>query len=83
MEFANRRIILAFCWAHQRRDFLNIANSYPELEGWAFEWIVPWAPWEIKRSDLDSEKIKILRETGRLRIEGVDLGQQECLFPNM
>jgi transposase len=33
------RILLAFCWAHQRRDFLNLARSYPELEGWAFEWV--------------------------------------------
>ena len=33
------RIILAFCWAHQRRDFLDCANSYPELEGWAFGWV--------------------------------------------
>jgi transposase len=33
------RIILAFCWAHQRRDFLDLANSYPELEKWAFEWV--------------------------------------------
>ncbi|HDZ27475.1 MAG TPA: IS66 family transposase [Candidatus Aminicenantes bacterium] len=33
------RIILAFCWAHQRRDFINLANSYPELEEWAFEWV--------------------------------------------
>ena len=33
------RIILAFCWAHQRRDFINLANSYPELEKWAFEWV--------------------------------------------
>ena len=33
------RILLAFCWAHQRRDFLNLARSYPELEGWAFQWV--------------------------------------------
>ena len=33
------RIILAFCWAHQRRDFLELANSYPELEKWALEWV--------------------------------------------
>ena len=32
-------ILLAFCWAHQRRDFLNLARSYPELESWAFEWV--------------------------------------------
>ena len=33
------RIILAFCWAHQRRDFIELANSYPELEEWAFGWV--------------------------------------------
>ena len=32
-------IELAFCWIHQRRDFLQLANSYPELSVWAFEWV--------------------------------------------
>jgi len=32
-------IILAFCWAHVRRDFLDAAKKYPELEEWAFYWI--------------------------------------------
>lgn len=32
-------IELAFCWVHQRRDFLQLANSYPELSVWAFEWV--------------------------------------------
>jgi transposase len=32
-------IELAFCWVHQRRDFLQLANSYPELSAWAFEWV--------------------------------------------
>lgn len=32
-------IELAFCWVHQRRDFLQLANSYPELSDWAFEWV--------------------------------------------
>lgn len=27
----NLRIILAFCWAHVRRDFLDYARSYPKL----------------------------------------------------
>lgn len=30
---------LAFCWAHQRRDFLDLANAYPLNLNWAFEWI--------------------------------------------
>lgn len=30
---------LAFCWAHQRRDFLELANAYPAHLNWAFEWV--------------------------------------------
>ena len=32
-------IILAFCWAHVRRDYLDAARKYPTLEEWAFCWI--------------------------------------------
>lgn len=32
-------IILAFCWAHQRRDFLKLANERPELSAWALQWV--------------------------------------------
>ncbi|HEY9108484.1 MAG TPA: IS66 family transposase [Roseateles sp.] len=32
-------VLLAFCWAHQRRDFLELANSHPELSGWAMVWV--------------------------------------------
>lgn len=31
--------ILAFCWAHVRRDFLTYAKGYPVMENWAFDWI--------------------------------------------
>ena len=31
-------ILLAFCWAHVRRDFLNAANSFKTLEPWALHW---------------------------------------------
>jgi len=48
------------------------------------EQIVPWAPWEIRRSDLDSERVKeilaCLRETGKLVIGGDDSEAQESLF---
>lgn len=30
---------LSFCWAHQRRDLLNLANDYPELAPWALAWV--------------------------------------------
>jgi transposase len=32
-------IILAYCWAHVRRDFLNAARSWPELDSWMWAWV--------------------------------------------
>jgi len=32
-------IILAYCWAHVRRDFLKAARSWPELDSWMWAWI--------------------------------------------
>ena len=31
----NPGVVLAFCWAHVRRDFLELANSYPQSSKWA------------------------------------------------
>ena len=48
------------------------------------EQISPWAPWEIKRSDLDSEPVRQiferLRATGKLVFEGEHSGIQKSLF---
>jgi transposase len=32
-------LILAYCWAHVRRDFLKAARSWPELESWMWAWV--------------------------------------------
>jgi transposase len=32
-------IILAYGWAHVRRDFLTAARSWPELESWMWAWV--------------------------------------------
>jgi transposase len=32
-------LVLAYCWAHVRRDFLKAARSWPELERWMFTWV--------------------------------------------
>ena len=49
--------------------------------------VVPWAPWEIKKSDLDAEKIteiiNRLRERGKLIFNGVDSKDQPFLFEEM
>jgi transposase len=32
-------LLLAFCWAHVRRDYLTLARSYPDTEAWAMGWV--------------------------------------------
>jgi len=32
-------IVLAFCWAHQRRDWLMLGNDHPELKAYAMQWV--------------------------------------------
>lgn len=31
--------LLAFCWAHVRRDFLNHSKAYPKQEAWGLAWV--------------------------------------------
>jgi len=33
------KIVLAFCWAHVRRDFLEVLTSWSELTDWAWSWV--------------------------------------------
>jgi transposase len=35
----NGRLVLAFCWAHVRRDFLRVAQTWTTEEAWAVAWI--------------------------------------------
>ncbi|MFQ5923721.1 MAG: recombinase family protein [Anaerolineales bacterium] len=46
--------------------------------------VAPWAPWEIRREDLDSDSIRgimeVLRKTGKLVLSRVDSETQEPLF---
>jgi transposase len=32
-------IVLAFCWAHVRRDFIRVGKGWPELKAWALRWL--------------------------------------------
>jgi len=40
-SFAKDRkdVVLAFCWTHVRRDFLDTANGFSELEAWGMGWV--------------------------------------------
>ena len=46
---------------------------------------VPWAPWEVRRQDLEADPVRgiveHLRRTGRLVLEPVRLAEQPELFP--
>ena len=33
------KILIAFCWAHRRRDFVEISDGYPRLRLWADGWV--------------------------------------------
>jgi transposase len=35
----NGLLLLAFCWAHVRRDFVGVGKSWTELTPWALEWL--------------------------------------------
>jgi transposase len=32
-------LVLAFCWAHVRRDFLGVARQWPSQQDWAQAWV--------------------------------------------
>jgi len=32
-------VVLAFCWAHGRRDFVTVGKSWPEHKEWALAWL--------------------------------------------
>jgi transposase len=50
-------ILLAFCWAHVRRDFLDAARSWPTEEAWALGWV---------------ERIGQLYQANEARLEALD-----------
>lgn len=32
------RFLIAYCWDHTRRDFLDFAKKYPKMEAWGLDW---------------------------------------------
>ncbi|WP_424837103.1 IS66 family transposase [Serratia inhibens] len=62
-------IVLAFCWAHVRRDYLDAGRGFAELEGWALQW---------------KERIGALYHLNGLRLEHWDperpLAEQSAAF---
>jgi transposase len=38
-QVKNGTLLLAFCWAHVRRDFVRVGKGRPELNAWAVAWL--------------------------------------------
>jgi transposase len=38
-QVKNGTLLLAFCWAHVRRDFVRVGKGWPELKPWALQWL--------------------------------------------
>ena len=71
-------IQLAYCWAHQRRDFLSAASQVPSLWPWALEWIERigqlYALHDRRRlmaSQSDDAAFGVIDQLLRLQIEGI------------
>jgi transposase len=72
-------IVLAFCWAHVRRDFLSAARSWPDQESWALDWVS-----EIgELYHLNDERLKVRRDAaafaaadGALRTAVTNFGER-------
>jgi transposase len=47
-------LVLAFCWAHVRRDFVGVGKSWSELTAWALTWL---------------RRIRYLYQTNRERLQ--------------
>jgi transposase len=69
--------LLAFCWAHVRRDFLRIQTRYPDhRDRWA--WAQQWLDWIDRLFALDPERIAGT-PGWKTKMQAV-LDEMECLF---
>jgi transposase len=72
-------IVLAFCWAHVRRDFVTVARTWPDQEGWALGWVERigqvYELNDARRAVLE-EPAKFAAADARLRAAVTALGKQ-------
>jgi transposase len=82
-------IVLAFCWAHVRRDFVTVARTWPEQEGWALGWVERiGALYQLndQRLAVREEPVKFAAADERLRAAVTAFGTQgeaELLDPSV
>jgi transposase len=83
-------ILLAFCWAHVRRDFLEAARSWPAEEEWALGWVARigqlYKDNEARLEVSDSKSAAFAEKDGQLRQHVEQMAEQtrqELADPNL
>ena len=72
-------LVLAFCWAHVRRDFIRVGKGWPELKTWALEWlrrIRVLYRWNDRRLAAPKDAAAFGEADGRLRQAVVEMKAQ-------
>lgn len=65
-----KKIKLAFCWAHVRRDFLGVGKGYKKLREWSQEWVARIDTLFLlnrKRREVVGEKVRCAYRQRKLR----------------
>ena len=74
------KILLAFCWAHVRRDFLEAARSWPSEEEWALGWVAHigqlYKDNAARLLVLDNKSAEFAQKDGQLRQHIEELAEQ-------
>ena len=61
-------VVLAFCWAHVRRDFLDAARAWPQLEAWMLSWVEDIGELYV----LNERRVQLWDDTTSLAEQSVD-----------
>ena len=73
-------ILLAFCWAHVRRDFLDTARSWPREEAWALGWVARigqlYQANEARREALGGKPAELVAKERQLRQQVEQMAEQ-------
>lgn len=73
---------LALCWAHQRRDFLRVANDHPGLWAWAALWVQHigrlYELHRLRRQQMDAPTAPAFMAADTTLRDHVTVLQQQC-----
>jgi transposase len=87
---------LFFCWAHQRREFLDLKTKYPQLSSWVEEWLkrigtvyqinderIKYHPEDSSFKELDQKLREKIAEIYSLINQEYNHSGQNALFKSM